>query len=279
MEDDFDLRPYIKSLFKHRWIILAMVLLCTVPVILFHLFLSTPKYQATAHILITHTRSEINFDPRFVTLESDTAAANYYSSLNEGARRAALTTLVESGAVATQVVEELAGELEPKLQDPGQLLLSVNASLAGAPGASSANGSLIEILATSEDPALAMLIANTWARISEKYINALYNSQPEASLSLQQQTTSAQEAYEGSQEALATFMAESQIDDIQRRITETGQLIDTLQSNRQSAFVEWAETERLTLRQYYDSQIELVQHLADARALKSQIEQSENPVE
>lgn len=122
-----------------------------------------------------------------------------------------------------------------------------------------------------------MLIANTWARISEQYINDLFNSQPEANLSLQQQTASAQEAYEVSQEALATFMAESQIDDFQRRITETGQMIDTLQSNRQSAFVEWAETERLTLRQYYDTQIELGQHLAAARALRSQIEQSDNP--
>ena len=129
MEDDFDLRPYIKALGKHRWIILAMVLLCTVPVILYHLFLSTPVYQATAHILITHTRSEINFDPRFVTLDSDTAAASSYSSLNESARRAALTALVQSGAVAAQVVDELTGELGPDMQDPSQLLLFVDASL------------------------------------------------------------------------------------------------------------------------------------------------------
>jgi hypothetical protein len=117
-----------------------------------------------------------------------------------------------------------------------------------APDASGVNGSLIEISAMAEDPAQAMLIAPTWARISEQEINGLHNSQPETSLSLQQQTASAQETNEKSQEALAGVLAESQINEINRRIEEPGQLIEALQSKRQSAIAEWAETERLNLR-------------------------------
>lgn len=277
MEDDFDLRIYIKTLIKNWWLIVTMMILATLPVILFSVFLISPVYEATAYVLITQTRSQINFDPRFVTLDADNTASNYYASLNEGGRRAALATLVRNGTIAEQVAEQIKEDLAPEEQDPVVLMERVSGSLEGGGGASGSSGSLIRITATHPDAATATLIANTWAKAYVEYINELYSGQTESYVSVQQQAETAQGTYEQTQESLASFMAENQIGDLARQITDTLKLVDELQANKQAVFSEWAEAERTTIREHYDESRKLNQLLEDTKALQHQIQASEDP--
>ena len=237
MEEEVDLRQYIEVLIKHRWLIIAGTVLAALSAFVVTVLFIDPAYEATAGILIAQTRSQITFDPRFQTVESDNIGASYYAAMNQQAHRQALVAMVENGAIATQVVERLEGELDAEERNPARLLEMVSGALkeTGTGSQAQANNDFIEIKVESSDPAKAAQIANAWAQVYVDYVNDLYSRRPESYISVQKQVITAQEIYKQAEEALTAFIAKSYIDDLNRLIAEKQHIIDSLQSARQTA--------------------------------------------
>jgi uncharacterized protein involved in exopolysaccharide biosynthesis len=203
MEEEVDLRQYIEVLIKHRWLIIAGTVLAALSA-----FVVTVLFRAS-----------------------------YYAAMNQQAHRQALVALVENGAIATQIVERLEGELDAEEQNPARLLEMVSGEFrkTGTGSQAETNVDFIEIKVESSDPAKAARIANAWAQVYVDYVNELYSRRPESYTSVQKQVITAQETHEQAEEALTAFIAESRIDDLNRLIAEKQHIINSLQSARQTA--------------------------------------------
>lgn len=277
MESELNLRQYIDVLIKHRWLIVATTAIAAVAALVVGL-VREPAYEVAAGILIARTRTQVTFDPRFQTLES--SDLRQAARLDESARRWALAALVESGYIANQVADQLAGELDPGERNPARLLEMVSGSVkeaGGGVGSQTANNDFIEIKVRSSEPAKATLIANTWAHVYESYVNDLYSKSSESLTSIREQVAAAEATYEEAEQALIDFIAESQIDELQRQTEEGQQLVTDLQAGRQSAFAESVKAEQTALSQHYATSKNLKRLLDDAKSLRLQIQQSEAP--
>ena len=233
-EDEIDLREYIEVLIKWRreivLITLATAFVAALGVLAFRLLLP-PKYEAVARVAIDRVTSAITFDERFRTLSEDLAQQAITDS---NARRAALVGLASNGAVAEAVIQELGDLLTEEERDPSMLLEMVEAQI--APGTDSRTPSdLIEIKVTADSPEKAAAIANAWAKHYVEQVNSLYGRVPPVLLSsVQSELNDAKTEYQDAQKALETFLATSQLDRLNRLITEKKQLIDSLTAGTQT---------------------------------------------
>jgi uncharacterized protein involved in exopolysaccharide biosynthesis len=172
MEDEvsIDLRQYLDVLVR-RWRIVMSLTLVAVIVAGLNALAFPPGYEAVAGIAIVRVKTDIEFDPRFKTLSGDLVGTGYAQAVGAEPRRSALIGLVENGAIARQVVDELGDQLEPGERNPSGLLRKVSAELVE-------NGDLIQIKVTNADPARAAAIANSWAQAYERHVNDIYGGMP-----------------------------------------------------------------------------------------------------
>lgn len=258
MEDEIDLREYVDVLVKWwREIVLlalAAAIVAALGVVALRLIVP-PKYEATATVAIARITSDITFDERFRTQPEDQAQ---FRLTDANARRSALVGLVLNGAVAEKVIEEVGALLKDEEKDPSTLMEMVDARI--GPGADSRSQSdLIEIKITADDPEKAAAIANAWARHYVEQVNAIYGRVPAELLgSVQTELEDAQQAYDKAQADLEAFMATSQIDRLTRLIAEKKQIIDSLQSGKQSAIQQVVAKEQ-------EGKQRLANQVADAR--------------
>ena len=261
MEEEVDLRQYTAVLIRYRWLILAGTLIPALVALLVSAFLVAPVYEAAAGILIAQTRSQITFDPRFQT---DMDEASRFA-LAQQARRGALVAMVKSGAIASQVAEDLEGELSPEERRPARLLEMVEGSLwqQGAESQPQAGSDYIAITVQSRDPAKAVRIANAWGQVYVEYVNGLYRDRPETYASVQKQAGIARETYEVAEQALVDFTAESQIGQITLAISDTQRLLDQQVGDRHQR-----------LSSHYASKRQMERLLEDARSLNAQVQAS-----
>ena len=280
MEHEPDLRQYIGALIKHRWLIVATTVLAALAALAVTLANSQPPsepfYVATAGVLIARIRTSVTFDPRFRTVE-ELPGNNY---LEQDAYRAALASLVKNGHVAAQVSERMENELGLTGWSPAQLLTLVSSQAVqaadeelGTSASRSVTSNLIEIRVRFTDPDQAVWIANAWAEAYVEHINGLYDIEAESLNAIQGQLDDAYQTYEQAEQALLDFTANNQISDLERRITDTQTLIDTLHTNRQAANLAALHDERLKLAQYYETSRKLELLLENARSLRDQIQQ------
>jgi capsular polysaccharide biosynthesis protein len=222
-ETDIDVRKYI-SIVARRW---HLLLTCTiVGALLGGLLgvLAPAPFEATSTVAIVKTSTQVEFDPRFKTITQDEIAA-----VNADSRRATLLGLVENGAIASTVVKELDAQLTQAERNPVELMSKVDAAAAG-------RGDLILIKVRDQNPDKAADIANAWAREYERYVNDLYAGAPaNYEASVEEQYNRARAEADASQTALEEFIAASDIDQLERTISETRQLLDTLQLGKQNA--------------------------------------------
>jgi uncharacterized protein involved in exopolysaccharide biosynthesis len=272
MEDEIDLRKYIDVLIKNAWLVIVMTVLAALAAFVVSRLIRPPIYEATAGILIARTRSQVVFDPRFQTVDSDQVRS---ASMNEQARREALVALVRNGAIARQVAEQLKGELGRGERNPALLLQMVSGKLWESEE-SAPRGlyytDFIAITAASSDPTEAALVANTWATVYEDYVNEVYRDRPESYTSVQEQVVTAQETYEQAEGALTIFVATNQIGTLSRLITEKQQTIDSLQSVRKTIFDQQVANGLQTLTSHYATKRKMERLLQDARALYTQVQ-------
>ena len=248
MEGEFDLRQLIDVLLKHFRLIVLGTVLATLAMLAVNVLWVSPTYEATAGVLIALTRSQITFDPRFQTVETDLTSQS--ATLNQQAHRGALISLVKNVTIATQVAEQLQEVLSEEEQNPARLLRKVSGELGEtAPGSKAGNTDFIAITVKAGDPAKAVQIANAWGKAYEEYVNEVYRDNPESYTSVREQVVEGQSTYEQVEDALTTFIATSRIDELGRLIAEKRHIIDSLQSGRQTAITTMIDVEIRVLSQ------------------------------
>jgi capsular polysaccharide biosynthesis protein len=222
-EIEIDLRKYV-TIVTRRWrLLLTCTLIAAILGALISRLMPAP-YEATSTVAMVRTATQVEFDPRFKTLSQDEVAA-----INVDSRRATLIGLVQNGAIAGKVAQELASQLDASDRNPSDLLDKVSSSTSG-------RGDLILIKVRDQDPEKAAAIASAWAREYERYVNSLYVGAPaDYGSSVSQQYQRALEEANRTQTALESYIATSDIDQLQRSITETRQLLDALQQGKQNA--------------------------------------------
>lgn len=296
MEDelDIDLRQYIDVLARRWRLIVTLAVLAAIAAGAFALT-SKPSYRATAGVVIVKTKTDLEFDSRFKTLSDATTIST--AAAQAEARRNALLGLVQNGAIASQVIAELDTQLKEDERNPAVLLNRVDAVLVE-------RSDLIQIKVTDADPEKAAAIANAWAREYERSINTLYGETPaDYSQSIEMEFGRARQDYEQAQAALEAFIADNQIDQLGRQISETQQTVEIVQQQRLSAlsavvqkrlsldtaqihrylnaqntaaatvFDKQVEAEENLMASYYATQGELERLLEEARGLRAQAAQ------
>ncbi len=230
-----DLRPLFLKIIRNSWFILGVAFLAGV-VALAVLQASPNTYEASASIMLNPNRDAAD--------QSDT-----------------LIGLVRTKDIAEAVIASLGDELPQDLKDVANLLDAVEGT--------SGSGDLVLITVTTEDPTSASLIANTWAEEYVARTNSIYLP-AEADTSLSSQALA---DYTTAQEALAGFIAQNRIDELQRLINEKQSLIDSLQASRQSVLQQQVNAETKSLSDSYVAAQRLEYLLSDVNSLLTQVEQ------
>jgi len=232
MEEEIDLREYINVIVRRwKWIAgITLVAVITAAIVSF--LVLPPVYQARAGVVIVKSRSEIAFEPKYRTLTEEDIAS----------RRKALEALVRSSSVAAEVIDKLGSTLQPEEREVEALLDIVETT---------SNGDLIGIKVEGKDPSKIAAIANAWGEAYERYVNELYGGRIQSPEDIQPQVAEARSSYKETEEALARFMGDNQIEALSREIG----------------------AKQNTLADYYSTTQMLDRLIADATALRDQLRQ------
>ena len=206
MEDEIDLREYLHVLIRHWKLIVSITLIAVIAAVLVG-FLAPLTYEAKASVLITETRAQIVFEPKYRT----------FSSVEQEELKQALVALVKSNSVAASVVEKLGDALGPAEQNVIRIQKKVDVKTVG---------DLIEISVKSGDPEKAADIANAWAEAYVDYINGLYTGTSQSPDELKTQADDAKKGYEEKQRAWESFVSNNRLDELQRLIGDKKLLVD-----------------------------------------------------
>lgn len=200
--------------------------------------ITPPVFEASATAVIARTVSNVSLDDRFETF-SDESILNRNSNI-EAARRASLVGLVDSPAIAAEVILQLGDTLAPTKRIPGVLLESVNAR--SVPGPDSRTPSeLIRITARADSPDLAANIANAWVESYVDSVNSIYGQVPDNMLArIEEELGEVSQAFEEAQKDLEEFIATSQVGALNRKIEANLAMLTELtggQSNASAAVI------------------------------------------
>ncbi len=219
------LRDYLGMLLKHKWIILASILL-VVPYATFHAFRMTPVYKATCRIIIEKEAPRV-IDIKEVEIRG-TAYTNYYETQYE---------ILKSRSLAGSVIEALdlkespefaptapgwSGRLkdwvknifprEKEEQEKDKYSLLVDSYLERLEVKQVGDSSLADISFEGQDPALIAGIANTHSRLyMEKDLERRSLTIDDATNWLYRELSKQKERVKESQAALQRFKAEHEI--------------------------------------------------------------------
>lgn len=206
MEDEIYIRDYIRVM-RGRWKLILSIVVIAVVVAAAVGFLSPPDYEAKASVLITKTRAEIVFEPK------------YRTSLSEEDKelKQALVALVRSNSVAAGAVQQLGDTLEPAERNVVRLQNKVSVKT---------EGDLIQILVKSSEPAKAAEIADAWAQSYVNHVNSLYTGSVPSPAEMRAQADEAKRDYDEKQGAWESFASNSRLDELGRLISDKELLAD-----------------------------------------------------
>lgn len=208
-EDEIDLREYVDVL-RRRWLmVLGIPAVAVVVAALLSFLVLPPEYEATAGVVILKARTEVEFTPNIRT--------ELGQEIDIQPRRDALQTLMTSRAVAAQVIERLGDQLPMDQRRVDQLLEAVSSDL---------TGDLLTIDVTQKDPELAATLANTWVDVYTTYVNPLFSDVAQRPETLASQVQDAEQTYQEAEQALVQFLADNEIERLQRDANDLQQRIN-----------------------------------------------------
>jgi succinoglycan biosynthesis transport protein ExoP len=192
MEEEIDLRAYVEVLIRHwKWIAgLALAAAVTAFVVSTSL---PPTYEASAVVIITQPRYQMQFDPRFKTVDQWTPAYK------------AFPTLATSDEVLQNVLHAHTPSPEAGIEawKLGALSGMVEATSEGDP-------SLVVLSVRSRSPEDAAAIANLWANALIERGNQIYSEREDDVAFFEAQVAQAGRALDEADAALIEFEARSQ---------------------------------------------------------------------
>ena len=191
MEDEIDLRKYVDVLVRQwKWVVgLAVVSGLTALIVS---FLILPTYEATALVVVTRPRYQLQFDPRIETLSQ------------EGQPYKAFPELALSDDLVMQVVDRVNGDLDADERELTVFRERLSAESGSDP-------SLVRLTATSTDPEQAQAIVNVWAELYVSYANELYQQRSSDEAFFEAQVAEALRKLEKAEQALIDFQAQNPI--------------------------------------------------------------------
>lgn len=260
MEEEIDLRPYIKAIFgAWYWILLAALLAGGAAFGVGSLL--PDKYEAEAVVAIVRERTDVSFNTSIETQE-DALGSRDVRSRQEG-----LVALVKSNDIAVQVLAEIGPDLDVENRNVPSLLGMVEAAN---------TGDLIIIKAQHTDRETAARIANLWAQTYEKHVNALYASGTRTDQTvIAAQVAAAASEYEAAKADLEAFIADNRITFLQNEIAAQEELLVSYQAARnkiQSNPIDFqVNTRQEVLVNYYADLGNIELWLTDAQALREQV--------
>jgi capsular polysaccharide biosynthesis protein len=213
MEEETDLRGYIRVLLRHWKIIVSITLIAGLVAGLIG-FLGSPSYEAKAGVVITKAR--VIFTPENKPPSDDVVFAL-------DIERETLIALVKSSSVASQVIEQLGDRLEPDERGLASLISKVQVEN---------QGDFIEILVEDPDAEKAADIANAWAESYASYVNGLYSDILQSPEALTAQADAAKLEYEEAEGMWEDFVRDNRIDELDQQISDI-ELLCQLKSLRQ----------------------------------------------
>lgn len=260
MEEEIDLRQYVEVLLKYKFWILGLTILAAI--VAFIIGSRKPlSYQAEASLAMLRVRSEVAFEPKFVTTADDAS-----SNANQASRRETLAALAASSSVAAMVSQQMGDRLSgvaDRVEDLQGMVAVAN------------EGDLILIRATNGNPKLASDIANAWAGQAEAFINSIFGQPSQQTLELQAQFQEVQAKYGAAQSDLETFLAQNRVPELQREVKHREELIAglqrTLTQNEAALYNKTPDNSRKILTDYYTELADIEQVLVDARALQAEL--------
>jgi uncharacterized protein involved in exopolysaccharide biosynthesis len=258
-EDEFDPRPYIEALVGHWWLIIGLAFVAAVAAFVIRSLLPA-EFTAEADVSLLNVRSEVVFDPQFITVPLQEGVLPNQASSD---RRDALHALAESRSLLTGVFLQVSPQLEPGNRDFDVFRDAVEAEAAG---------DLLRLRVTWDDPELAAQIANEWARrfaamANQSYVGTSSSTPDEASAA----ADDVFEKYQAAQADLGTFIAENDLDQVRREIAELDTLIEELQTQRTDALRLANETSALSANRLANTTREVLLEQMDA-SLRRQAE-------
>ncbi len=259
-ETSIDWRKYVDWVFRWAWLIGLCAVLVGGVAFLFGWYQSRSQpYEAKATMVLLKTQTEVTLGSAIKTLSDETLTMKAGSSIDTlqavGSalsnievsriyrRINSLVGMVSNGAVAEQVSADLKGVLDEKERKPSALVASVRAEIYTPEGTTAAKGTVASdsflIIAKHSDPEKAALIANTWARRYEAYVNSLFGSSAIAPFGdIDAQVDEARAKYDTAQAALIKYLSEeNRANELQRQIAEEEAVITKLRTGRQTAAV------------------------------------------
>lgn len=234
LEDEIDLRQYVDVLMRRWKFVVGISALMVIVAAVLSFFVLPPVYDATAGVVVLRSRAEISFDPKFKT-ESQ-------AGQDPAARRAALTGLVKSSALAAEVITALGDSLSVEERRVSTLLDQIKVS---------SQGDLIEITASAGTPQKAAAIANAWAEAYISQVNDLYSGVAQSPIQIKAQATAAWQTYQQTQQALEQFLGESRVAELEQQV----------------------KSKQATLADNYVTLNRLDRIIGDARALRDRLRQ------
>jgi uncharacterized protein involved in exopolysaccharide biosynthesis len=230
--------------------------------------LGGPQYKAWADVAIVRTTSELNFDQRFTTTsETDIR----YIATNAVAWRSALIGLAQGPDIAEQVVGQLGDLLDAQQRIPVNLANDVKAASVGG-GGSAGESDLIRITATADTPERAARIATAWAEVYVRKVNQIYGQAPDELLaSIQVEQARAEADYEKAQSAVEDFIANNQVDELNRQVNEKQDVIEQMAKARAALTTSYFDTETKDSTARFERWLQVNRALDQARTLRSQV--------
>lgn len=182
MEQEIDLRPYMKAVIDKRYWILGFAVLGMLLGLGLSLIMN-PTYEATALVAVTVPRERVEFDARIQTVV-DNLPLQAYPDL--------------------AMSDQLLVELLQQLPDGHSLTLTDLRRMVSAN--SGADPSLVNLTVEYTDPAFAAEAANLWATLFVSWANQIYGYQgDEQLLFFEAQYDDARSQLEAAEEALTDF--------------------------------------------------------------------------
>jgi uncharacterized protein involved in exopolysaccharide biosynthesis len=188
-EEEIDLRKYVEVLLRNwPWIVGCAVVAAIVA--FGATSLMDPTYEASAVVLITEPRYQMQFEPRFETVDQWQPAYNAFPEL----------------ATSDGVLEEVVAAYEPS-PEAGIERWRLAALKGMVEASSEGDPSLVKLTVSCGSAADAAALANVWAEKLVERGNEIYSEGEKDVIFFQEQATQAEEALEKAEVELISFQA------------------------------------------------------------------------
>jgi uncharacterized protein involved in exopolysaccharide biosynthesis len=185
MEDEIDLREYIRALLRNWKLIITLTGLATALAVIISL-LTPPTYQATALMSVAQPRYALRLDG------ADAEASPLPTK--------AYPDLALSDDVVGEVMNQMKSALPPEVDTLSKFRRQLSATLAADP-------SLLRLTVRDGDPGRAAAIVNTWAQVFVARAGLLYGQDAANLANYEARLAAAKTSLDAAQQALMNFQA------------------------------------------------------------------------